>query len=94
MPEVELISRLPEGGERKPHLLFVHGAFHGAWCWAEHYLPWFAVQGWPSHALSLRGHGGSGGADGIRDYTLDDYCEDVTGAMARIGAPVVLETER
>ncbi|MEZ5967521.1 MAG: alpha/beta fold hydrolase [Hyphomonas sp.] len=94
MPDTELISHLPEDGPedgaRAPHILFVHGAFHGAWCWSEHYLPWFAEQGWPAHALSLRGHGQSAGAAQIRDFTLDDYCEDITWAMARIGSPVVL----
>ena len=27
-------------------LLFVHGAWHGAWCWAEHFLDFFAAQGY------------------------------------------------
>ncbi|MEZ5945391.1 MAG: alpha/beta fold hydrolase [Hyphomonas sp.] len=89
--EIELLSQFPEAdSEGRPHLLFVHGAFHGAWCWEEHYLPWFAGQGWAAHAVSLRGHGQSGGADGISNFTLDDYCDDIAGAMERIGRPVVL----
>ncbi|HPF22017.1 MAG: alpha/beta fold hydrolase [Hyphomonas sp.] len=88
--DLELLSHLPETGSSRPHLLFVHGAFHGAWCWEEHYLPWFAGQGWAAHALSLRGHGASDGAAGIRSFTLDDYAADVAAVMGRIGAPVVL----
>ena len=89
---IELISCLPEshGVGRTPHLLFVHGGFHGAWCWEEHFLPWFAAQGRPSHALSLRGHGGSDGAERIQDWSLDDYASDVRNAIERIGQPVVL----
>jgi hypothetical protein len=26
-------------------LLFVHGAWHGAWCWDEHFLDLFADKG-------------------------------------------------
>ena len=43
-----------------PPLLFVHGSAHAAWCWADHFLPWFAERGWPAHAVSLRGRGRSG----------------------------------
>lgn len=44
----------------RPPLLFVHGSAHAAWCWADHFLPWFAERGWPAHAVSLRGRGRSG----------------------------------
>lgn len=29
---------------KRPPLVFVHGSFHSAWCWAEHFLPFFAAQ--------------------------------------------------
>ena len=35
----------PEHRTHAAPLLFVHGGFHGAWCW-EHYLPYFASRGW------------------------------------------------
>ena len=38
-------------------LLFVHGSWHGAWCWDEHLLDFFADKGYRAVALSLRGHG-------------------------------------
>ena len=31
---------------KRPSLLFIHGGFHGAWCWDEYLLPWFAARGW------------------------------------------------
>uniref|UniRef100_A0A7S2UVZ8 AB hydrolase-1 domain-containing protein n=1 Tax=Fibrocapsa japonica TaxID=94617 RepID=A0A7S2UVZ8_9STRA len=42
-----------------PPLIFVHGSFHGAWCWAEHWMPFFAAMGYPTTAISLRGTSGS-----------------------------------
>lgn len=38
-----------------PPLVFVHGSFHAAWCWAEHWLPFFSQNGYDCYALSLLG---------------------------------------
>jgi pimeloyl-ACP methyl ester carboxylesterase len=61
---LEVLSALPpspsSSSTPRPPLLFVHGSGHAAWCWAEHFLPWFADRGWGAHAVSLRGRGGSG----------------------------------
>jgi len=42
-------------GTQRPPLLFVHGSFHAAWCWREHFMPHFAAAGWVTLAVSLRG---------------------------------------
>ena len=70
-PRLELISRLPAGKARTP-VLFVHGAYTGAWCWAEHFLDWFAAAGHPAHAVSLSGHGGSRGRRVLASFSIDD----------------------
>ena len=36
-------------------LLFLHGAWHGAWCWDEHFLDFFATQGLSSPGSQLAG---------------------------------------
>ena len=52
--DLEVIAQCPPAaGERSP-LVFVHGSFHAAWCWAEHWLPFFSRAGFPCYALSLR----------------------------------------
>ena len=51
---LEVLSRPPGGAERKPPLLFVHGAYVGAWCWEEHFLDWFAARGHPVPDAVLR----------------------------------------
>ena len=38
-----------------PPLVFVHGLYHAAWCWEEHWMGWLAGQGYSCYAVSLRG---------------------------------------
>ncbi len=75
---------------RRPPLLFVHGLWHGAWCWEEHFLPWFAEQGWSCRALSLRGHGGSPGRERLRRTRIRDLVEDVAEVAEGLPEPPVL----
>jgi pimeloyl-ACP methyl ester carboxylesterase len=79
-----LVAEPPAGTHGKP-LLFVHGAFAGAWMWADNFLPYFAAAGYRAYALSLRGHGGSFGHDGIDWLSITDYLDDVTRVIAEIG---------
>lgn len=72
---LEVITHRPEGTPRPTPLLFVHGAWHAAWCWEEHFLPYFAEHGYEAHALSLRGHGKSAGK--VRWASVVDYVNDV-----------------
>ncbi len=88
---LELISHLPAGDTAECPLLFVHGAFSGAWIWADHFLPWFAARGVPAHALSLRGHGESAGHEGLTGWRLRDYVDDLARTIDRLGRlPVVV----
>ncbi len=41
---------------KKPTFVLVHGAWHGAWCWAET-VRLLAEQGYPAIAVDLPGHG-------------------------------------
>ena len=53
-------------------------------------MPWFAAQGYPAYALSLRGHGRSGGGDALFLAALDDYAADVERIAAELPEPPVL----
>ncbi|MFO7959495.1 MAG: alpha/beta fold hydrolase [Nitriliruptoraceae bacterium] len=89
--ERELIEALPEhpvGG--RPPLLFVHGAWHGAWAWQEHWLPAAAAAGWHGVAVSLRGHGTSERPTHFDRTTLRHYEHDVLQAITTLPAPPVL----
>ena len=88
--EIETITRKPEGNAKPSKLLFVHGKWHGAWCWDEHFLPYFASHGYDCTALSLRGHAGSEGREGLRWWSVADYVRDVEQVVAGFNAPPVV----
>lgn len=90
MPRLEILTRRPTGRAKPTPLLFVHGAYCGAWIWDAKMLGWFAERGWAAYALSLRGHGGSDGRDRIRFHTLTDYVDDVVEAFDEFDTPPVL----
>lgn len=88
---LEVLSRLPESRARPTPLLFVHGSYISAWCWDEHFLPYFAARGYAAYAVSLRGHGGSAGRERLPWHSLRDYVDDlrqVADALPR--RPVVI----
>lgn len=86
----EILSHLPAKPSSAPPLLFIHGAFVGAWCWEEHFLPWFAAQGYEAHALSLSGHGNSPGRNHLDSLSIADYVADVAHAVSLMSRPPVL----
>ena len=72
-------------------LLFVHGAWHAAWCWDEHFLSFFADNGYHSLAVSFRGHGSSPTRKALRTCSIGDYVEDVSSvADSLTSRPVVI----
>lgn len=87
---LEVVSRYPSKGKRRTPLLFVHGAFTAAWTWSEHFLEWFAERGWPAHAVSVRGHGGSEGHEQLGNWGIDHYVADVLQVIEEIGEMPVL----
>ena len=87
---LEIIHRKPAERAHRTPLLFVHGAFSSAWCWDEHFLPYFAERGFDAYALSLRGHGLSEGHQSVRWASLADYVADVAAAVDALPAPPVL----
>ncbi len=64
-----------------PPLLFVHGAFAGAWCWEEHFLPWFASKGFDAYALDLPGRRGQPDEEKLQTYSIGDYLDAVLEAI-------------
>lgn len=48
-----------ERTSENPPLVFVHGSYHAAWCWAEHWMPFFSASGYDCYAVSLLGQVGS-----------------------------------
>ena len=88
--QLEVITQEPQTNPHPTPLLFVHGAWHGAWCWADYFLPYFAKHGYASHAISLRGHGESTGRERLRWTRLADYVADVAQVANQLPKPPIL----
>jgi len=88
--QLEILSHLPTEKPRGVPILFVHGAWHGAWCWEKHFLPYFASMGFAAYAVSLRGHGNSTALAHLRWLRVADYVADVAEAVKTLPETPVL----
>jgi pimeloyl-ACP methyl ester carboxylesterase len=88
---LEVIDRGAVSESHPAPLLFVHGAWHAAWCWEQNFLGFFADRGYRALALSLRGHGGSPTEKPLRTCSVADFAEDVSVVAAGLPtAPVII----
>lgn len=69
---------------QKPPLVFVHGSFHAAWCWKEHWFEYFATKGYPVLAVSLRGTGGTFAGEGIKKVKIDQHAADLQAFLTSL----------
>lgn len=81
---LELIARAAEPETHRSPILFVHGAWHGAWCWNEFFMPYFAQHGWTTFAFSYRGHGASDGRDRLLRNLAHHYVEDLAQTVETV----------
>ncbi|HET7465413.1 MAG TPA: alpha/beta fold hydrolase [Candidatus Dormibacteraeota bacterium] len=73
-----------------PPILFVPGLFHGAWCYEEHFVPWFRARGYMAEAVRFR-RDGQHRAPGLRTMSIKDFAADVGVTAARMpSAPVLV----
>lgn len=87
---LEVIERGQRTEAHPVPLLFVHGAWHAAWCWDRHFLGFFAERGYHAVALSLRGHGSSATSKPLRNCSVADYVADIAEVAARLPTPPVV----
>jgi pimeloyl-ACP methyl ester carboxylesterase len=71
-------------------LVFVHGAWHAAWCWDENFLDFFADKGFRAVAVSLRGYGASTLSQPLNSCSVADYVDDVRTTVDMLGSEPVL----
>lgn len=83
---LEILTAGRDTATKPTPIVLVHGAWHGAWCWEDNFLPFFAAAGYAVHALSLRGHGGSPGREHLRWTSIADYVADLEAVAG--GLPV------
>ncbi len=76
---------------RPTTLLFVHGMFHAAWIWEDHFLPYFAERGYNAYAINLPGHNCSGQSrQRINQFRIRDFVEAVDSFARTLPTPPVL----
>ncbi|MFB0951520.1 MAG: alpha/beta fold hydrolase, partial [Rhodospirillales bacterium] len=75
--DVHLIHRKAEPETTAPPILFIHGAFAGAWCWDEYFLPWFANAGFDAYAIDLPGRRNRPDVARLQDFTISAYQDAV-----------------
>ncbi|XVF71629.1 hypothetical protein PTKIN_Ptkin12aG0054500 [Pterospermum kingtungense] len=82
---MEVIVQKNKDPDHKNHppLVFVHGSYHAAWCWAEHWLPFFSASGFDCYALSLLGQGESDAPSGTVAGSLQTHAGDVADFIQR-----------
>ena len=89
--DMQLLSRRASSPSTAPPVLFVHGTFHGAWCW-ENWLELFSeTLGVDCHAVSLRGTSGSP-APGQKNARIGEHVADLRALVddGPLAAPPVL----
>lgn len=85
-----MLEVIDKGSSSQVHpvpLLFVHGGWHGAWCWDDHFLDFFAHAGYRAVAMSLRGHGTSPTPKPLQRVCIDDYLDDVRSVADDLSGP-------
>lgn len=89
--DLEVIVRTPaDGPAHRTPLLFVHGAYTAAWCWDEHFLPYFAQLGYTCYAVSLSGHGDSRRGGYLDGFSIANYVDDVAAVVENLPEPPAL----
>lgn len=71
-------------------ILFVHGAYHAAWCWEEHFIPFFYAHGYNVYAMSFRNHGNSERIENVDQIVVKDMVEDLIKTIDMIDGKIIL----
>jgi pimeloyl-ACP methyl ester carboxylesterase len=87
---MELFAANPLVEQRPTPILFIHGAWHGAWCWQEYFIPYFVRHGYSGAAINLPNHCGSPGRRSLRFTRMREYVQAVSNAVDSFPTPPIL----
>ncbi|MCB9227797.1 MAG: alpha/beta hydrolase [Chitinophagales bacterium] len=65
----------------KETIVFVHGAWHGAWCWEAFFIPFFKKQGFNCYTYNILKHDKPGDTKGINALSIANYVEQLEEIM-------------
>lgn len=74
----------------KETILFVHGAWHGKWCWDQHYRSIFEQAGYHVVTFDLPGHDRPGKIKGINRYSIRNYVDALITEVQKLDEPPIL----
>ncbi len=83
-------SKPNNSNDSLPVLVFIHGAWHGAWCWEKNFLPFFTKSGFECYTFDLPYHGRSRHQKGINTYRISDYIDVLKIILSDIDKPHIL----
>jgi alpha-beta hydrolase superfamily lysophospholipase len=90
MNRLEILENYPKNNLKKHVLLFLHGMWHGAWCWEPYFLPYFEELGYKAYAMSLSNHAGSRKRKSFNALRISDYVDDLKEVVDSLKEPPVL----
>lgn len=74
-----------------PPLIFLHGSFHGGWCWTEHFFPYFLSLGYPVAAVNWRGTGGTFAGEGVKKVQIELHVQDLKAFLEEFAPKLASE---
>ncbi|CAB9518382.1 Alpha beta hydrolase [Seminavis robusta] len=80
-------------GPQLPPLIFLHGSFHGAWCWSERFFPYFVSLGYHVAALNWRGTGGTFAGEGVKKVKMEEHVQDLKAFLEEFVPSKLQSTE-
>jgi len=74
----------------KGTIVFVHGAWHGKWCWDKYWTPTFKEHGYDVVTFNLPGHDQAGRVKGINKYSFRDYVTSLEKTISALPSPPII----
>lgn len=72
-------------------IIFVHGAWHGKWCWDKYFRQEFTKNGYDVITFDLPGHSNNGKIKGINKYSIRDYVNSLKEEVNKLkNAPIII----
>jgi len=69
---------------KKQPIIFVHGAWHGKWCWDKYFRQIFEAKDYEVITFSLPGHDKPGKVKGINKYRISDYTNALVQEVEKV----------
>jgi pimeloyl-ACP methyl ester carboxylesterase len=87
---LENMRDTPAVGKEKGVVIFVHGPWHGGWCWEQSFTSLFSRKGYRCITFDLPYHDRAGERPDIRKVRLRDYMLTLEHVIKRVGGNPIL----